>query len=348
MLPQNKQIILPGSNHAVSFTDDTKPDGRKMRRQIAVSAQLHKHNPIDWYYDLIKRCQKEPGELKITALKVFQLMPQANRRKLWDTLRLVQINISDPLPYERATDEIVKNTTDNKLSIERLRAKAAANDPVSKRMVELLNNQTAERMLLDAPSRRLESIMYFIDNPLATLPNANPMFTPPPPPMRIDVSKFKSSKSGAIVRSVTEFSAKSASAFSEALDITMSGSYHGRYHPINPVFTALRKSHAFDEGNESAIEIMEEERRRIVRRMRHFEYHIGDDHGLRPLEGRIESSKSYLIQAADIASRIASFLLETEGLFTIARSFEYVMYNGKRLYEERAFNISAEYKKMGY
>lgn len=79
---------------------------------------------------------------------------------------------------------------------------------------------------------------------------------------------------------------------------------------------------------------MEEERRRLTRRMKYFEYHIGDDYGLQPLEGRIESSKSYYIQAADIAGRIASFLLETEGLFIIARSFEYVMYNGKRISEK--------------
>ncbi|MFN0140002.1 MAG: hypothetical protein ACKVQW_07930 [Pyrinomonadaceae bacterium] len=346
--PCGQKIILPGSNHAVSFTDDTKPDQRKVRRQIAVSGQVHKHHPIDWYYDIIRKCQSEIGELKRTSLKVFRLMPQANRRKLWDTLRLVQINIADPLPYERSTDDMVKEISDQKLSIEKLRARASAKDPFAKKMVEMLNNQTAERMLLDAPSRKLEWMMYYVDNPMARLPNPNPSFVPPPPSFKIDISKFQTRSPGAIVRSVTEFTAKSASAFTEALDLTMAGKYRGQYSPLNPVYHALRKAHAFDEGNENSIEIMEEERRRIARRMRYFDYVVGENYGLAPLEGRIESSNSFLIQAADIASRIASFLIESEGLFSVAQSFDYVMYNGKRLREEEAFNITREHRKLGY
>lgn len=344
----SKSIILPGSSRAVSFTDDTKPDQRKVRRHISVSGQVHTHYPIDWYYDIIRKCQNEVGELKHTSLKVFRLLPQANRRKLWDTLRLVQINIADPLPYERLTDNIIKEISDQKLSIDKLRAKASANDPFAKKMVEALNNQTAERILLDAPSRKLEWMMYYVDNPLATLPNPNPSFVPPRPSFKFDISKFKTRNPGAIVRSVTEFAAKSVSAFTEAIDLTMAGKYRGQYSPFNPVYNALKKAHAFDEGNENSIEIMEEERRRLVRRMRFVEYGIGENYGLAPLEGRLESSKSFLIQAADVASRIASFLVETEGLFTVAKSFDYVMYNGKRLREEEAFNITQEYRKLGY
>lgn len=346
--PQSKYLVLPGSNHAVSFTDDAKTDKRKMRRHVAVYAQIHKQYPLDWYYDIIKICQGQPGELKATSLKVFRLMPQPKRRKLWDTLRLVQINISDPLPYARDTNEIIQRVTNKKVSIEKLREKAQARDPVAQKMVEMFNNQTAERILMDSTSKRLEFIMYYIDNPMARLLNPNPSFVPPPPAFRFDVAKFRSKNPGSIVRSVVEYSAKEASAFSEALDITMKGRYRGQYHPINPVYSSLQKAHAFDRGNEASIEIMEEQRRKLVSRMRDHQYLVGDNYGLQPLEGRIESSNSYLMQASDTAGRIATYLLENESLFVIAKSFDHVVYNGKRLREERAFQISQEYKKLGY
>ncbi|MFN0277919.1 MAG: hypothetical protein ACKVRN_04875 [Pyrinomonadaceae bacterium] len=184
-----------------------------------MSAMVGKHSPLDWYYDILKKSQSELGEIKETSLRIFRLMPRLNRLKLWDTLKIVQINISDPLPYQLQTDEILKAVSNKAMSIERIRAKAIANDLVAKNLLEKINNHTAEQILFDAPSRRLESLMYYFDNPMASLPNPPKGLVPPPPNYKIDLKHLQSKTPGAIVRTATEWTAKSASAFSEAIDI---------------------------------------------------------------------------------------------------------------------------------
>jgi hypothetical protein len=266
-------------------------------------------------------------------------MPGIERRKLWDTLRLVQINISDPLPYQLETDDLIQEVSKKKLSIEKIRDKAIANDPTAKAMLEQLNNQTAERIMFDAPSRYLDNLLYFMENRFAFLPEVRG-FTPPPPGYEIDLTTLRSSKPGAIVRAATEWTAQSASAFTEAIDIIKSGKYFGPHLPFNPVDRALRKGHTFDEGNQPRLDLMEEERQRILRRSRwRHDYYDHYNFEINPYE-HLDSTKSYYVHAADIAGRIASHLLEAESLFTIAQNFEYVMYNGNALEKKGRSKLS--------
>ena len=148
-------ILRPGPERAVSFTDDTSPDTRNTKnRHVSIHAKVRKENPLDWYYDLIRPFRHTCGELKSgkVLLVYLALTPQA-RMKLWDTLKEVQINITDSLPYQERTKELARDTFKREDAIDYIRQRAIANDPLGKMMLEKLNNHTAESILLDAPSR---------------------------------------------------------------------------------------------------------------------------------------------------------------------------------------------------
>jgi len=88
--------------NAVSFTDDAKADARKLtkQRQVSISAKIKKDTHLDWFYDLLKLCLDAEGELKSNrVVPAYLSLGKKQKAKLWDTLRGVQINITDPLPY---------------------------------------------------------------------------------------------------------------------------------------------------------------------------------------------------------------------------------------------------------
>lgn len=279
-------------------------------------------------------------------------MPLSSRQKIWHTLKEVQINIADPLPYEAATNDLVKKISNHKDSIEQIRDRAIANDKIAQMQLEFFNNQTAERVLMDAPSVRLSFDLYYAQNPMALYASDDSNLFPARPDHRVDLSHLRSKKSGSIVRAATEFAAKSASAFSAAIDACR-GRPHFMHEPmLNPVLRELRRAHAFDEGNEKSIELMEIERERLAKRMVNFEYDEFFDASpcgyLEPLEGTLNSKESYFIQASDIAGRIASHLFENGGIFTVTLHFEYVMLNGKRISQNEAFETTRKWEELGY
>jgi hypothetical protein len=95
-------------SESVSFTDDTSPDTRNTKeRNVSIHAKVRRETPLDWYYDLIYLCRNIKGELKSKdAVKTYKNMRRYERAKLWDTLKEVQINITDPLPYQVRTNSI--------------------------------------------------------------------------------------------------------------------------------------------------------------------------------------------------------------------------------------------------
>lgn len=344
-------IIPSGPATAASFTDDTSADTRNTKkRHVSIHAKVRRETPLEWYYNLLSLCKQEKGELKSNKVLIaYRNMPPERRVKLWDTLKAVQVNITDALPYQEETNKQLKQALKREDAVDYIRHRASANDPAAKKMLELLNNSTAERILLDAPSRMLAFHSYYARNRggygLARAIHIDG-FGPPPPDHRIPLSRFKSSHQS-IVRTVTEWTSKSASVFSDAMD---SISYAGVYesHPLlDPVFRALRKSHAFDRGNKKLVDLTDDERTEVARSMRYHEFWL-KEYPFSPLQEDVDSRKSFYIQASDIAGGIAKQLYENGGIFTVTQNFEYVIFNGRRISQNEAYETTKKWQELGY
>ena len=344
-------IIPSGPATAVSFTDDTSADTRNTKkRHVSIHAKVRRETPLEWYYNLISLCKRRKGELKSDKVLIaYRNMPPESRVKLWDTLKAVQVNITDALPYQEETNKQLKQALNREDAVDFIRHRASAKDPHAMCLLEKLNNITAERILLDAPSRMLAFHAYYARNyggyGLARAVSIEG-FGPPLPDHRIPLSRFKSSNQS-IVRTVTEWTSKSASVFSDAID---SISYAGVYqnHPMmDPVFRALRKSHAFDRGNKKLVDLTDDERKEVARSMRYHDFWL-KQYPFAPSQGNIDSSKSFYIQASDIAAGIAKHLYENGGIFTVAQNFEYVIFNGRRVSQNEAYETTKKWQELGY
>lgn len=347
-------IIQAGPQEAASFTDDTSPNLQPAKkRNVSISAKVRRDNPLDWYYDLISLCRNLKGELKSTDVHAAYLnMKQYERAKMWDTLKEVQINITDPLPYQGRLQEMIKKSLKRDDAVEYIRQRAQAKDPHAMKMVEFLNNRAAESILLDAPSARLAFMVHYSQNQFAYRYGSNKqesVLRPPRFEHKIELDGFRSKKKGSIVRAVTEWTAKSASAFSEAMDSVTFNQYMMDHPLLNPVYRALRKSHAFDEGNEKSIGMMESERQAITNRLKYGGYGYWHDYyPLRPLHGKVKSQEAYYMQASDIAAGIAKYLYERGEAFAVTLHFEYVMLNGKRVSQNDAYETMLKWRQLGY
>jgi len=215
----------------------------------------------------------------------------------------------------------------------------------------LSNNQTAERILLDAPSQLLTFSIYFAQNPYAVLGHKEfPGMFPALPDYEVDKSFLKTPQPGAIVRAATEYTAKSASAFSSAIDACFEKPFWNDHPMLNPVYRELRKAHAFDKGNKPYIDLMENERKIMNRRINRWGQwsELYGEQSLEPLEPDLDSKESYYIQASDFAAGIASHLYEIGEIFAVCQHFEYVMFNGKRVSQNEAFEILKNWRESGF
>lgn len=135
-------IIPSGPVTAVSFTDDTSADTRKTKkRHVSIHAKVRRETPLEWYYNFLNLCKHEKGELKSDKVLIAYLnMPPERRVKLWDTLKAVQVNITDALPYQEETNKQLKQALKREDAVDYIRNRASGNDPAARRMLELLNN----------------------------------------------------------------------------------------------------------------------------------------------------------------------------------------------------------------
>jgi hypothetical protein len=347
-------IISSYPHEAVSFTDDTSPDTRNSKkRNVSIHAQVHKEKKLDWYFDFLSLCQKERGELKSQKVRaIYREMPAPRRAKLWETLQDVQINITDPLPYMARTEQMAAEVFDRKDAIEFIRARAIANDPLAKQMLERLNNHTAESILLDAPSRTLSIYLqaargvggYGLGRYMGDLGGFRP------PRNKINLEPFKSGHPGSVIRNVTNWTAKSASVFGDAIDSVFAG---GLY-PFQgeAVHQRLSQSHAFDEGNEQAMGWIEAQRDEALREVEYYSDFVRElrHRGRRPspLYGGLDSRRSYYIQACDIAGGIAAHLYEQGVVLEVAKHFKSVMFNGRRISEAEAYEAMKTWRELRY
>ena len=348
-------MIISGYPYdAVSFTDDTSPDTRSSKkRNVSIHAQVRKDKPLDWYFDFLSLCQKERGELKSAKIRTVYFDLSATRRaKLWETLQDVRIHITDPLPYMARTEQMAAEVFNRKDAIEFIRARAIANDPVAKDLLEKLNNHTAESILLDAPSHTL-SIYLRVSHRMSGygLRGQIGHFGFPTPKREISLEPFQSKNSGSIIRNVTNWTSKSASVFAEAIDSVFSDQFHP--FQADAVFNRLSESHAFDEGNEKALGWIESQRDEVVREVEYYSDYARAymrRYNRRPsrLYGGIDSRRSFYVQASDIAGGIAAYLYEQGVILEVTKHFKSVIFNGRPITQTEAYEAMKKWRELRY
>ena len=337
-------IITAGNNEAISFTDEGSPDSRLTdNEKVCVSGQVDRNLSLDWYYKIIQLFPDVPGELKSKEVaERFKSFPSDVRNAIWTGLRRVKIHIVDPRCHQRRFDNMLRETWRRKDAPQTLDRLAREGVPQARFMSEQLRGMVADSILHDSTAMRVQSLGRALAEPF--LGSISPIELPrcmvePEPPRQplIAVSDFKRPKS--LIRDVTSWSAKSAAAFHSALDAVSQAfegedatAYYANFENVvqRRMVQELLPVHAFDEGNQKHLELLDGARQSMIKELAARDYH----HGLiirQPGFVATESRESYYVQAADIAAGIASDLYAHEGLIGIVDRWEYVTYNGARV-----------------
>jgi hypothetical protein len=150
----------------------------------------------------------------------------------------------------------------------------------------------------------------------------------------IDIDDF-GPEPRSLIRSVTGWAAKSAATFDSALQCIEEMDDQIESYRFSPdalirrrMESRILKTHAFDEGNQRHMDLLETARSSILKTLAapDFFHRIEAP----PRYRQIKSHESSFIQAADVAAGFATRLMDTDGLIGVVSRFEYVTYNGVR------------------
>ncbi len=333
-------IIFDGNGDAISFNDETSPDTRYTGlTKVHINGQFNRGLALEWFYKLLALFPDIPGELKsaVVVSKFKDLSPEI-RNTIWSGLSSVRIHIVDPRPNYRRGDDLLREIWKDEGAPEMLRQMAEKGVSGARSLLARLREIVAESILKDSTAVRVQELGRALVDPfgpveLDELPffNADKEHLKPP----ITVRHF--GKPTNIVGDVSSWSAKSSAAFQSALDAAtipedfdeMSYRFGFERILIRRMMNELRRTHAFDKGNERHIKLLESTRRSMIDDLaahaRAFRLVT------RPGFVEVESRESYYIQAADFAAGIASDIYASQTLVGVVKHFEYVTYNGVRV-----------------
>ncbi len=338
-------ILSAGPLDAVSFTDDTSLDTRKTgRSKVSIHCQAERERPLEWYYSLLRRAPIKSGEVKSKDITdTFLALAPPERRKIFNTLKYVRVNITDPRPYQADIKAMLGSIVPGVDAEEFLRRLEQAEKRVAENVRRMTRQFAAHRMLWDSPSERLR----LRHRALTWFPSWPELETDGKERSAglegIDLSVFEDGNAPINLNAVSVFVSKSGSVFYPALDALDRTSEHLEW-PATAwdfwgVHRALWDFHLFDDGNQKAIIWVDHKRNEalsLVDPYAHFRLGLNP----KPFEG-IDSKDSYFVQAADFAAGIVTELWERETLVQVVRSFDYTTYNGKRIGEMDAAFITA-------
>lgn len=330
-------ILSAGSPSALSFTDDTSLPNASAK--VSIHAQVIRELPLDWFYTLLHRAPVRTGELKSnTVVQVFFALAAFERRAIFRTLKTVRIHITDPRPYSRDVDELLCDVVPGGDVLGFLRRLDKARRQLAERERSRL---IARRMLRDAPPHQIKVRHLcweymsglrmrvtreepFIDEDLMPYFEAEP-------PKDFDFMPFERSRKD-MVNVLSSYLSKSESVFCEALDNLDDAIERGMQSPFvvsHSLSRILSASHAFDKGDTQEVSWIDGERRDVINRL--------DRRGLLPVQPAVlpelDSKESFFLQAADFAAGIAREIWSRNTLAHLVGAFDYVTYNGRRIYE---------------
>jgi hypothetical protein len=341
---------MSGPESAISFTDDTSPDTRRTRqRHVSIHATVIKEKRHDWYYEILKLFPGFKEELKSTqVLESYKNLPREKQQVIWNTLKDVHIHITDSLPLQASFEKVVQNAVRRPDGFELLKQRAYQGDETAKKLLGMVNDGIAKSIIRSGLSKHLKSFIRDYEPPGSLrryLPKERTYFDDSDE----ELLRLKRAR-GSVVKNAVVYTSKSGAAFSGAMDV-FSTFYGSDFLMRRRLNQAVEASHAFDKGNERAIDWLEDERRIIAKEilMRNayrygYEY---DELRLSPLYS-IDSRKSLFVQAADIAAGIAKYLYEIGSILEVTLRFDYVTFNGWRISQDDAAEKMKEWKQKGY
>lgn len=313
---------------------------------------------LDWYFRVLLLCGSIRGELKSADVwPRFQAVQGENKDRIWAGLSKVRIHIVDPRPYHNSYNNLLRKALRCDDPATFIRRQVAEKDPRAIILSRELQIVTAQRILDDSIAARLHNLsmavsdfeMFLGHEEVLTghrlsFGNIGLELKPIDRPREevISLSDF-GSKAKPIVRKVSEWSAKSAATFHEALDTYFEAEGFS-YFPNDFVRRRMKDrvldTHVFDEGDKKQLELLENARGNILQYLETFRDGVAT---AKPYS-ELNSNDSFLVQAADIAAGIASKIVERRNLVAVVSAFEYVTYNGRRV---AISDMEEELRRMG-
>jgi uncharacterized protein YeeX (DUF496 family) len=242
----------------------------------------------------------------------------------------VRIHIVDPVPYKYRLEDTLRKIYKWDDPAKVLARQLQSGDPTAFWLSRQTQVWLADSILSDSTGARVHSLSRFLDDGFS----ANVLKRNRAQQEVLQLSDFGRDLKP-LVRKVASWAAKSAATFHEALDCFMEFDEGLRYSPNDIIKNRMARrvldQHAFDKGDQKQIELLEGARDNILDNLVTYDT-------VRRIEAQrkrpylqIDSTDSYLVQAADIAAGIASKIFETENLVAVVSRFEYVTYNGRRV-----------------
>lgn len=253
---------MPGQGSAISFTDDTSPDTRRTRkRHVSIHATVIKEKRHDWYYEILELFPGFKDELKSTqVLESYKNLPRAKQQIIWNTLKDVHIHITDSLPLQARFEKVVQDVVRRPDGFELLKHRAYAGDEVAKRFLSMVDDGIAKSIISSGLSKHLKSFIRDYEPP-GSLRRYLPKDRVYHDDSDEELARLKRANRGSVVKNAVVYTSKSGAAFSDAMDVFVeTTSYSSDFMMRRRLNQAIEASHAFDRGNDRAIDWLEDER----------------------------------------------------------------------------------------
>lgn len=352
-------IILTGAEVAISFTDDTSPNLRsEPDRRVSIHAQVIREKPLDWYYDILKMNQDISGELKSEQVMAnFSNSPRLVQERIWAGMKTVRLSVVDTLPHQAPYIKSLREGLKRDDALDVIKDRARNGNDFAKQVLKMMNDTTTQMVIESSPAKQFMREAQLMRHPPGTLGYYLNLTTDEPhrsryvddydfPLKSLAPVIFGAKPSSSVTRAV-KWTSKSGSLFNYARDELWKKNWYGdSFHYQYQLYRSLKHCHAFDNGDDQAMEWMGSLREEVMRRVapQVFQYHP------QPLP-RLQKSfseKSFFTQASDIAAGFARQLYEREGIVALTLHFEHVIFNGFRISQTEAEEKMRRWRQLGY
>lgn len=239
-------------------------------------------------------------------------------------VRKARIHIVDTFTYEARYKQILREVYKCDNYEEMLQNQE--NQELTKKVISGMEDFVAECILFDSPAQRLETNLkarslggfgyYQMFNNQEVSRNE----------LAIDLKPFRKGNKR-VSDTTSKWVSKSGAVFSDAVEFAGLG-FWGECEARQRVSEMLNESHAFDEGDDSSIKWLEEQRKHFTK------FNAFEAFGYqKSLYGKVDSKLSPRTQAADIAARIAQRIYDEHGLVEVFDKFDYITFNGEKITE---------------
>lgn len=346
-----KWSIEPGTE-PTSYSDDTKADGRLTpSTAVGITAQVMSSAVPDWLARLRSAAAlSRSQELKSTAALRLILSRPAGwvERVMEDVSSSVRIHVADTRQQVQELDEIWRRAWGAR-AVSLLREALFSDEDWARRVRNFRLSAAAEMAVLDSPIYRLERWLRSQSDSLcdpirpvkSSLPNAKQVVE------SIGVTRD--------LRNVAEYLGRSGSiaagVLDEAIEEARPALDQQRYLPGIPeaigsgVRRRLLRSHGFDRGSGPIMAELEGGRRSLIEQYSSRLWYLPAGE-INPLFS-FDSRESFQTQAADVAAGIARIVFQNDGLMGLVRRFQYVTYNGERVSEADAAELTRRGMGLG-